>query len=298
MTDAAVTEIARYSRLAAAREGALALAAKDLDYTLTRDGAEWVIRTELDVSETAIAEIALFDAEMRERASAPRPRVIGGVQPVSIFVAGWIMSGFFLAQQKLGPGWTDRGAATGRIWAEGEIWRCVTALTLHGDLSHFLANLAVGLLFAVFLVPQFGAGLGWLLILASGAIGNALNAWGYRGEDHSSIGASTAVFGALGLLTAAEFVALWGAPATRNRWQLILPIGAGLSLLAYLGSGDGQPHIDFMAHGWGFAAGLALGGAAAGFRIRERLPRAAQHMCALSTLAILAWAWRAASVHV
>ena len=47
---------------------------------------------------------------------------------------------------------------------------------------------------------QYGSPItGWWLVLASGIAGNLFNAWGHGGE-HSAIGASTAVFGAVGVL--------------------------------------------------------------------------------------------------
>jgi len=136
-----------------------------------------------------------------------------------------------------------------------------------------------------------GGGLAWLAILLSGALGNALNAWGYRGEHHDSIGASSACFGALGILVGAELFARWSEPRQRNTWQLILPIGAGLGLLAYLGVGDEGKSIDYMAHGWGFAVGIVEGAVAVALRAKERLPAAAQRIAGLATLALLAVCW-------
>jgi hypothetical protein len=56
---------------------------------------------------------------------------------------------------------------------------------------------------------RLGAGATALGIVASGALGNLLNAvWHHSvsGHDHASIGASTAVFGAVGLLAATQLV--------------------------------------------------------------------------------------------
>ena len=167
--------------------------------------------------------------------------------------------------------------------------------SLHGDLSHFLANLATGLLFAAFVQPQLGSGLAWFGIVLSGMLGNFANAWFYRSEPHFSIGASTAVFGALGLLVAGEFIDRLRHAATRAKWQLVLPLGAGLALLAYLGAGDEHSkRTDSMAHLFGFAAGLALGAPAAVFRLREHTPRWLQYIAGWLALAVLAGAWLAA----
>jgi membrane associated rhomboid family serine protease len=143
----------------------------------------------------------------------------------------------------------------------GEWWRALTALTLHGDVVHLVSNLVAGIGFASLVARFFGAGAAWLLILISGAAGNALNAWVHYPEAHLSIGASTAVFGALGLITG---VGLWIAmmqPAERwtmPRW--LLPAFGGLTLLGLLGIGDGlNGQIDVAAHFSGFLCGGGLG---------------------------------------
>jgi membrane associated rhomboid family serine protease len=151
----------------------------------------------------------------------------------------------------------DRGEAMNRWIIAGEWWRTITALTLHRDLSHFMANLGFGLLFAAFLQPRLGGGVTWLGIVLSGALGNSVNAWFYKSSLHSSIGASTAVFGGLGLLMAWEFIARWRIPHTRHWWQFVVPLGGGLALLAFLGSSDeaAGDRTDYMAHFLGFRLG-------------------------------------------
>jgi membrane associated rhomboid family serine protease len=162
----------------------------------------------------------------------------------------------------------------------------LTALTLHGDLPHFIANLGFGLLFAAFLLPRFGTGVTWLGFVLSGAIGNLFNAWFYHAERHSSIGASTAVFGGLGMLMAWELVDRLRSPRNRGMWPLLVPIGGGLALLAYLGVGDETANrVDYMAHLWGFVAGCGLGAVLALVRARENLPRSVQW--SLSGIAVL-----------
>jgi membrane associated rhomboid family serine protease len=192
--------------------------------------------------------------------------------------------------------WQDRGeAVSSAIVRGGEWWRAFTALTLHGDILHLVANIASGLIFAVFVLPHLGTGITWLLIVLSGFLGNVVNAWFYRSAPHISIGSSTAVFGALGLLVACEFVARFTSKATRNRWQLVLPLGAGLALLAYLGVGDPEQHrTDFMAHLWGFCSGIVLGSVAAMARLRDRVPRKGQVVAAILAPGSIVFAWRVA----
>lgn len=286
-----LVEVGRYSSLSAAREAALALAAKDLAYSIDRDGREWTIRVDPPVAEIARAELESFAEEERNRPAPPASATHEKVRTAPLFFAVWILSAFFLIQQMQGEPWTRAGAATSKNILQGEWWRTITALTLHGDLPHLVANLATGLLFAASLQSQFGTGVTWLLFVITGALGNLVNAWGYRGGVHSSIGASTAVFGALGLLVGAELWARWSHPHTRSRWSLVVPLGAGLALLAFLGVGDEHKRIDIMAHLWGFAVGVPLGATVAAVRLKERIPRWGQWLAGTLAVALPLLAW-------
>ncbi len=135
----------------------------------------------------------------------------------------------------------------------GEWYRCATALLLHADSVHLVGNLVGMAIFATGVCSISGWGVGWLLILVSGISGNLINAYVY-GYGHNAIGASTAVFGALGLLSSYQL--LKKIRMSGSRFQVLLPLGAGLALLAFTGSSS---HTDIMAHLFGFLSGLALG---------------------------------------
>lgn len=144
------------------------------------------------------------------------------------------------------------------IIANGEWWRTATALTLHGDVVHLASNLVAGVGFVLFVARFFGAAAGWLLVLLSGIAGNWLNAWVQYPEPHFSVGASTAVFGAVGLLTGIGVWAALAEPRTRlslPRWWV--PLFGGLTLLGWLGLGDYR--TDVAAHISGFLCGSVFG---------------------------------------
>ena len=158
-------------------------------------------------------------------------------------------------------GWSDESAlfAVGnadafRIVEQHELWRCVTALSLHSDWGHVLANALSGTLFIGFVGRSLGPGLGLLLVLLAGALGNLANAI-HHGAFHHSVGASTAVFGALGLLSG-----LAAARRERGRYRharFWLPLAAALGILAMLGTGGAR--VDYGAHLYGMAMGMGLG---------------------------------------
>ncbi len=148
--------------------------------------------------------------------------------------------------------WTALGNAhVGKIMA-GEWWRLITALTLHSGPLHLTGNIVVGGIFIVRLCRLLGSGPAWLLVLLSGALGNLLNCL-VQAPTHRSIGASTAVFGALGLLATINMLhyrrSLW------RRWPT--PVAAALGLLALLGTGG--ENTDIGAHLFGFLGGMMLG---------------------------------------
>lgn len=144
------------------------------------------------------------------------------------------------------------GVAHAESIMNGELWRCITALTLHGSLVHLLGNLTIGGVFIILLCSEFGSGLAWSLLLASGATGNLINAWA-QSPAHRSVGASTLVFAAVGMLAAISTLRYRN--QLRKRW--FVPVAAGLALLAVLGSEGAQ--TDLGAHLFGFMTGLLLG---------------------------------------
>jgi membrane associated rhomboid family serine protease len=182
--------------------------------------------------------------------------------------------------------WFVRGSAEASQIVHGEWWRVITALTLHADAGHAAGNALLGGLLLTLLARRLGAGVACWAMLLAGALGTLAAAELMR-RHFISVGASTAVFGAL-----AELAALQAAdPEERRRaW---IPLGAGVALLAFLGS---SKRADLAGHLCGFAAGVLLGFAA------SRLPRlrntAAQIALAVCAAAVPVAAWLRAFGHL
>lgn len=176
---------------------------------------------------------------------------------VSFLIYGLGLCGIFLGQ----PWWNlvEIGRMDAVMVVERwQIWRAVTALTLHSDVVHLVSNIVGGIGFVLLVCRLFGAGLGWLLVLLSGVLGNLITAVLYYPDPHLAIGASTAVFGALGVLTASG---IWMTVSARevklSLPQWMLPLVGGVVLLGLLGVGEGP--VDVLAHLNGFLAGAVLG---------------------------------------
>lgn len=202
----------------------------------------------------ADALLDAFDDENR-----PRPVVVEPQDPVvawsALFIAA-LLCGFFVltGPRDNGSVWFERGAAVASRIGAGELWRGVTALTLHADFPHVTANALTLIIFGSGLCGRLGGGVAIWLMLLSGAAGNWLTA-AVRGAPYSSVGASTAIFGALGGLAAVQ--------AMRRRrgvplpaWRAWAPVAAGLGLLGFLGTSE---RADVLAHIFGFGFGTVFG---------------------------------------
>lgn len=134
---------------------------------------------------------------------------------------------------------------------QGETYRAVTALFLHSDARHLIGNMAGLLIFGAPVISLSGFGTGPFMLLFAGTLGNLLNAHLYK-TAHLSIGASTAVMGAAGLLAAYQMT------KKNSLFQLntFMPIFAGAVLVGMFSQGE---RTDVWAHVFGFICGLLSG---------------------------------------
>lgn len=156
------------------------------------------------------------------------------------------------------PEWTDAGALdTAAVFERGEVWRALTALFLHADEAHLVSNLLGGVFVFAAVLSIFGRARGWLLLGLAAVAGNLVVAAVHYPGPYRSLGASTAIFAALGLLTG-RAVRLAARGRHPHRWRsFFVPSAAGLTILALYGAG--APPVDVLAHVTGFVAGAVLG---------------------------------------
>ncbi len=163
----------------------------------------------------------------------------------------------FRAQAEWGW-WTERGVMDARAMGEGgEWWRAVTALFLHADAGHLTSNLVSGVFAFAAVVTTMGIARGWAAVGAAAVAGNLVVAWAHAGSDYRSLGASTAVFAALGVLVG-RAVRVAVRAERRRRWRAaLLPLATGAAVLGLYGAGEQR--VDVLAHVAGFGAGVAAG---------------------------------------
>ncbi len=225
-------------------------------WSVQERGHGWLIIVPPPQLDRALRMIELYRAENRDwpprrrREVLPYRRSLMAPFVVLALVLFYAMTG----PSTEGSAWAVSGAAYSQRIMAGQIWRAVTALTLHADATHIMGNAISGTIFLSAVNRRLGDGRGPLLVLLAGTLGNAMNAAWHR-TGHISVGASTAVFAAVGILVATQFAV--DRHSGRRLWfEYLAPLMGGLALLGTLGA---SPHSDLLAHLFGFIAGIALG---------------------------------------
>jgi membrane associated rhomboid family serine protease len=234
----------------ACNDRALVLTSLKIPYEILSDNNRSVLVVPTEVAEKAKYEIWQYGKENQPVAKVkPRlvPKYQSPVAGVAIYVAIVWLVAWFAAESMFNKDWLSAGRIDGELIRQGEWWRTVTALTLHSGFRHLAGNIGFGALFGILAGRLFGSGLTWLCVVIASGLANALNTL-LLASGHKAIGASTAVFAALGLI--AGFV--WRAKLmAQDRWAYRLgPIVGGIALLAYTGTGG--PNTDIGAHLAGF----------------------------------------------
>ncbi len=241
-----------------------------------------------EFTENAKFELWQYEEENKNRGTSG-PSIQPVYQNAVPGVVGYILIVCFVAWLAgigaLGYDWLAAGRVDGVLIREGEWWRSFTALTLHSGLKHIAGNLGFGSLFGLLAGRVVGPGVAWLGIVLAGGAANILNTILLE-SSHRSIGASTAVFAALGLVSG--FV--WrGKLMAQNRWPYrIGPIIGGIALLAYTGTGGENTDIGAHLAGFicGFVSGILL------IRVADKLnDQQLQKNCGILAIAIIALSW-------
>jgi membrane associated rhomboid family serine protease len=256
------------------------------------DGEQHVLSVAANAAAEALAQLADYERE----AQAARAANLLRESPPADLPYAWVGAAAFAAllyftSLALARGWGRldafaQGELTGAGVQHGQWWRALTALTLHRDPEHLLGNLLFGVWIGYLAGARLGPGVAWFATLLAAAAANLFDAM-LGPADYRSVGASTAVFAALGLLSALGWRERH-AMGRRGfaRWS---PLVAGLILLGWTGS-EGE-NTDRVAHGLGFLFGAACGAGLGVRRVRAALRAAAQWPAGLLALALIALAW-------
>jgi membrane associated rhomboid family serine protease len=252
---------------------------------LEQQGREYAVTVDAKDADSAYREIEEYAVETPALATPP-PNVSKGWPGAVVWVV--ILTAFHLLSryQPVGLPWSTAGVAQAGLIQAGEWWRVVTALCLHADMAHLVGNMALGALLISLTAHRVGWGLTWLGVLLAGAFGNAINAM-VQPTVHGSVGASTAVFGVLGILA----VHGWKRN-TEMRMRAIergAPLVSGVLLLTMFGMAGER--TDVVAHVAGFFSGMLTGWVLASLKQETLLNVRYQWIAVVGALAMLSLCW-------
>lgn len=285
--------VGRYRTTRQANDDTLLILSMGIAYWMIPVEQGYEVQVEADVAQEVIHQL---ERSRKENRFWPRnyEDFIGnseGSQKASVlgyavFFAVLVVT--FLAQMQWGEGLVEAGSLNVRVITENhQWWRLLTALTLHADVPHLLGNLGLGSFFALFVLQRFGNRLGWSLILWAGVFGNLLNVWVHGEETFSAIGASTAVFGAVGITSGGALFQLIRTRSARHARDMMIPVFVALMMLAWWGS-SGQ-NTDIIGHLMGLMCGILLG--CAGVPLFARLPLWTRAVVAILSASAVGLAW-------
>ena len=244
-----------YATSRGAHEAGLAVLAAGHPYRVDRKRGKYVLVVAEEHLDMLRREVEI--AEIRNRFWPPPSLDLPSksISKVPTAIAVSLLCLTFYLQQEF-RALTDLGMNGTEEVAAGQWWRLVTATTLHADIGHLAGNLLGFVVFAHLCCRYMGNGLAWLMILFSAALSNLTNVYMHWGEAYHSLGASTAVFAALGLLTGFPIGSYFRSrePILSRDW--LIPFVGGCFLFAWMGGGE-YP-TDVGGHLWSFFYGLVL----------------------------------------
>lgn len=266
--------VGQYTSLAEAYDHGLVILAmgESCRVSVTEKTGAFILEMEANPLPRILHELASYTQENQQPEIDERRSMQWAAHPSSRWSAAlWAISLLvvFVLQDRDST-LVRRGASSSiDMISYGHWWRPFSALFLHADIGHLAGNIVGGVIFGNLVAKMLGSILGWLLIIFCGAAANALTAWIAFPEAFRSIGASTAVFAALGILAGCGVVETVYSNAKRYSMKLGVPFIAGIVVLGLLGGGQ-NAQTDVLGHVMGFTVGLIAGIFAAVVHVRRR----------------------------
>lgn len=270
---------------AEAMDWSLVLASQEIAATILdpgQTGRGWAVSVSAADLQRALRELAAYRRENR-RWRTP-VAAAGGTFHWGVLLWALFLGLVFAMDEPAG-----RFTAAGRMDSEavraGELWRLVTATTLHANVAHLAGNLTTGVVLLGLAMGRLGFGGALLASVLCGVAGNLLGL--LLRPPWLGVGASAAVLGAAGLLAAAA----WRdrRAAGRRRGLAVAALAAGGFLFLLFGV---DPRGDVVAHLGGFLAGLPLGWLLGAPGVQRRVTLAeGVGVFGFAVLILGGWAW-------
>lgn len=231
----------------------LVLASQNIETRVEKEGTAFHILVDPGDREKALAMVQAYYRENRfpNLGQAFQDFSINPFKSLPAFMVMGLLSAVHLLclHYPIHEDMVLRYGSSSLFMGQGENYRAITALFLHADAGHLLGNLAGILIFGAPFIRLAGFGTGPFMLLLTGTLGNLMTAGLYR-TAHLSIGASTSVMGAAGLLVAFQMT------QKQKSLNTVIPLIAGATLVGLLSQGE---RTDVFAHVFGFLSGCILG---------------------------------------
>jgi membrane associated rhomboid family serine protease len=250
---ASATAVIRVRSQQLAFDYTLVLLSQGIESTVLHDDAGWRLTLRPEDQERARSVLAQYRRENRGWAWREQLADAGTQLHWGAVLWCFFLAFFYWWAEVAGAGLKSRGEMSNLAVATGEWWRLFTAMTLHADLGHLVANLTAGFLTLGLAMNRWGAGVALLAAWLAGALGNGADLLLYS-EAHRSLGASGMVMGGLGLLAVPPPQP--PGDGTSSRRSILRGLLGGLLLFVLLGL---NPASDVVAHTGGFLGGVLLG---------------------------------------
>ena len=231
----------------------LVLASQDIPATIIQLESGWGLEVEPQQHQAALEAIHQYKLENRRWGwHRPIPWSEATFHWGSL---GWcflIILVHWICSERI-PAFRDAGAFATKAVTHGEWWRTFTAVLLHADVAHLVANATAGFLLLGLAMARYGVGLALLATFLAGGAGNVAGFLLYP-QDYIGLGGSGMVMGALGLISIPPFRHRWW--RHRARRHLFQTVFAGIFLFLLFGV---NPASDVLAHAGGFLGGALFG---------------------------------------
>ena len=141
---------------------------------------------------------------------------------------------------------TEWGAIVASHLRQGEWWRLVTAMFLHGSLAHIAFNMIALYQIGSYLEPWYGSPRYLALYLIAGVASSLASAWWYWSSPVPQVGASGAIMALIGAGT----VSAWRiGPRGRTLRNALIVWGVVTVLNSFVATANNAAHIGGFASG-------------------------------------------------
>ncbi|MDM5335369.1 rhomboid family intramembrane serine protease [Ureibacillus composti] len=142
------------------------------------------------------------------------------------------------------------GMSVNYLIADGQWWRVITSIFIHGGFFHVLFNMFSLFLFGPEMEKIAGKVRFLTIYFIAGILGNVVTFVSYDGM-YASVGASGAIFGIFGAFAALVYYTRRTMPQLK---QIIMPIIIISVIISFI-----QPNVNIASHLGGLVTGFILG---------------------------------------